>query len=381
MGFDLVIASGEDNRIMGDPLLGCLVEVRVEQKLDEPTKFAVRFLEDIQDGQPQKARQPELKLEQIITIAVRDGDDLACLCRGPVLERQAEMTQGGPGSWFEIRGLDRRDLLAREYREGSWAGRASDAAATILAPVYPNVSLDSTEKVYDFDNDPLPQRGTDLEFLKKNAVENGYHFWIGYEGVSESLTGALTLLEKANWKASPPLGDAPPAGLPSLPLGDDAITLRFNVPQNDCPNLTKLQLSEDSAQPSAVRTSTQNETDGGQDPLTTTDQAAPLGGAGQGVGQVGTARFMPPQPQGDGQDARTISEAALREAGFFVKAEISTTRHLLKRVLEPHQVVAIEGLGGANAATPFRVAEVVHVINGAEHYMDAMLETNAQVAV
>ncbi len=88
---------------------------------------------------------------------------------------------------------------------------------------------------------------------------------------------------------------------------------------------------------------------------------------------------MAPQPQGNAQTTRTINEAALREAGFFVKAEVSTTRYLLTDVLEPHQVIGVEGIGGVNSATPFRVAEVTHVINGIAHLMDAKLETNAQI--
>jgi hypothetical protein len=85
-----------------------------------------------------------------------------------------------------------------------------------------------------------------------------------------------------------------------------------------------------------------------------------------------------PRPQGGASHARRQSESALRDAGFFVSAELSTTRHLLKGVLEPHQIVAVEGLGGANGRTPFRVKSVTHVINGIGHFMDAVIETNVQ---
>ena len=88
---------------------------------------------------------------------------------------------------------------------------------------------------------------------------------------------------------------------------------------------------------------------------------------------------MRPRPASGQRNLQRRSEAALRDAGFFVSANISTTRHLLKNVLEPHQVVAVEGIGGQNGQTPFRVKSVTHVINGIGHFMDAVIETNAQL--
>ena len=75
MGFDLLIAGGTDNRLFSDDLLSCMVEVRVEQTLDQPTRFAVRFQDDIEDGKLKKASVPELKVGEIVTIAVDRGED------------------------------------------------------------------------------------------------------------------------------------------------------------------------------------------------------------------------------------------------------------------------------------------------------------------
>jgi hypothetical protein len=380
MGFDLLMAGGPDNRLFGDDLLSCLVEVRVEQTLDQPTRFAVRFQDDIEDGKLKKASVPELQLGQLVTIAVdRGGDRYVCLCRGPILEHESEMTQGGPGSSFTILGPDRRDELAREVREQNWPGRASDVARLLLAEVYPLADIQQTEDVYDLNGNSLTQRANDLEFLTKTAADHGYHFWIGYSGTAELPPAKLTVIETAYWKSSPPLQDGAPAGLPVLALSDDTLTLRYNVPREQCPNLTKLELATDGTRPSSASTATRNLTDGGDDPVEVTDQAAPMGGSGQRLAQRAPARQMATRPQGNAQDARRRNQAALRDAGFFVSANISTTRYLLKGVLEPHQVVAVEGIGGPNAKTPFRVSQVTHVINGIGHFMDAKIETNVQL--
>ncbi|MEP5807672.1 MAG: hypothetical protein ABJ310_19620, partial [Roseobacter sp.] len=105
------------------------------------------------------------------------------------------------------------------------------------------------------------------------------------------------------------------------------------------------------------------------------------GGAGEGWAAQAPARFIPPRPQGDAQTVRQINAAALREAGFFIKGEVSTTRYLLRDILEPHQIVAVQGLGQSSGNVPFRVAEVTHVINGMAHFMDAKIETNAEVTL
>jgi hypothetical protein len=381
MGFDLLIAGGTDNRIFGEDLLACLVEVRVEQTLDQPTRFAVRFQDDIENGQLKKAGLPELQVGQILTILVDKGEDkYACLCRGPILAHESEMTLGGPGSSLTVLGPDRRDELSRSVREQNWPGRASEVARLLLADTYPLSSVDATEEVYDLIGNTLPQRDNDLEFLTKLGRDHGYHFWISYSGTSETPLGTLTVIETANWKASPPLQEGAPLGLPPiLPLSDSSVTLRYNVPKEDCPNLTAFALATDGARPSAVSTATQNLTDGGQDAVEVTDQAAPMGGSGDGLATRAPARQMTPRPQGNAQDSRRRNQAALRDAGFFVSATLSTTRYMLKNLLEPHQVVAVEGVGGANGKTPFRVSSVTHVINGINHFMDAEIETNVQL--
>jgi hypothetical protein len=381
MGFDLLIAGGPDNRMFSDDLLSCLVEVRVEQTLDQPARFAVRFQDDIEDGKLKKASLPELQIGQLVTIVVDRGQDrYQCLCRGPILEHESKMTRGGPGSSFTIHGPDRRDELAREVRQQSWSGRASDVARLLMAAVYPVADIQQTDEVYDLNGNSLPQRANDLEFLTKTAADHGYHFWVTYSGTAEAPPSNLSVTETANWKSSPPLQDGAPVGVPPvLPLASDALTLRYNVPHDQCANLTKFELSTDGARPSSASTTTRNLTDGGDDPVQVTDQAAPMGGSGQGLAQRAPARALTTRPQGNSQDARRRNQAALRDAGFFVSADISTTRYLLNDVLEPHVVVTVEGIGGLNGKTPFRVAHVTHVINGIGHFMDAKIETNVQL--
>jgi hypothetical protein len=74
MGFGALIAAGEKNKLLRDDLVDCLIEVRVEQSLDEATRFAIRFQEDISNGEPLIMKAPELQCEQMMIIAVQVGD-------------------------------------------------------------------------------------------------------------------------------------------------------------------------------------------------------------------------------------------------------------------------------------------------------------------
>src|SRR5262245_50811979 len=148
MGFGAIIASGEKNELLRDDLVDCLIEVRVEQSLDEPARFAVRFQEDISNGEPMIMKAPELQCEQMITIAVQVGDAIKCLVRGPITEVKCSAKLGGPGSWYEARGQDRRIELDRECFRRAWTGRASEAAQAILSQKFDRADVQETRILY-----------------------------------------------------------------------------------------------------------------------------------------------------------------------------------------------------------------------------------------
>ncbi len=134
MGFGAIILSGDDNRLLSEDLTDSLTEVRVEQFLDRPTRFAMRFQEDYNDdGEPRMVGATQLSPEQMITVAVEDGDGLKCLVRGPITELKSSFALGGPGSWFEVHGMDRRVEMSRVCQRRAWVGMASGAAQSILS--------------------------------------------------------------------------------------------------------------------------------------------------------------------------------------------------------------------------------------------------------
>lgn len=149
MGLGAIIAAGEENELLSSELLDCITEVRVEQTLDNPIHFALRFQEDLQDGEPRVRQTPELQAEQILTIAVEVGDEIKCLVRGPITETKGSTTLGGPGSWYEVRGQDRRIEMSRVCARRAWIGRASEVAQSILSSHGFTPETQETPRVYE----------------------------------------------------------------------------------------------------------------------------------------------------------------------------------------------------------------------------------------
>jgi hypothetical protein len=150
------------------------------------------------------------------------------------------------------------------------------------------------------------------------------------------------------------------------------------VPSNQCPNVTAFQVSVDSDRPSRYRTGSMSTEEVRPSTTDASDPQPPAGQGAQRLGQLGgVVRELCMPGSGDPQETQTRGEAALTEAGWFVQATASTTRHLLGGVLKPHDVIAAVGVGPQLGSAVFRVKEATHVINAAEHFMDLALEGNS----
>jgi hypothetical protein len=316
-----------------------------------------------------------------VTVVVEVEDGLACLVRGPIVEHKSEMTIGGPGSWFEIQGMDRRDLLDRICVQATWTGRASDAARQILGQAFDELDVEDTTRVYEEARETLNQRATDLEFLTQIAARNNVHLWITYDCDRSPIGSGFEVIETAHFASSPrrPEGGvsgAVASAIQLVPTSD--LTLRVHVPSRDCPNLTAFQVTVDGGRPSRYRAGSMPTEEIRPGTTEASDPQPPAGQGAQRLGQLGgVTRELCMPGSGDPQDTQTRGEAALTAAGWFVQATASTTRHLLGGVLQPHDVVAAVGVGPRLGRAAFRIKEATHVINAAEHFMDLQLESNS----
>jgi hypothetical protein len=395
MGFGAIIASGENNTLLRDDLLDCLTEVRVEQFLDEPTRFALRFQEDISDGEPLIMQASELKCEQMITIAVQVDDVTTCLVRGPITNVKSSIKLGGPGSWHEVHGQDLRVKLNRKCVFHVGVGKASVLAKEILdgkanGVKFDRIDVEETRIVYGGTlkgGEPTAptrnQRYTDLAFISRIARDCNLHFWIEYTCQRNGLDPAgesLKVEEQANLKSSPPRPKDAPAG----PIRVDqiklvptvAVTLRVNVDKEQCQNVTAFDFSMNPERPNQFTGTAINDTDAKPYSVSPVDPQSTIVKGGQRFAGCKEPRDLCITTAGNQEELQCKAEAALTEAGWFVDATASTTFHMLGGVLLPHDVVEVAGLGEEHSG-PYQVEAVTHVINAADHFMDIQLRSNA----
>lgn len=391
MGFGAIIASGEKNKLLSDRLLDCITEVRVEQYLDDPTQFAIRFQEDIINGKPIIMEAPELQCEQMIVIAVKVGNALKCLVRGPITEVKCSITWGGPGSWYEIRGQDRRIEMDRQCIRCVWTGRASEAATAILSKLF-EANVEKTNLIYGSPRtganqatQTLNQRSTDAAFIHQIARQNNQHWWIEYECQLDPLDimgKSLKIKEKAHLKPSPPR----PKGsldLPSSPtdlvklVPTVSVSLRVNVKEAKSRNVTAFDLDIDTEQPNQFKGTTINERDLREDKTSATDPQPAIKKGGQTLAACQAQRDVCITTAGNQTELQNKAESALTEAGWYIHATASTTAFMLGGILIPHDVVEVDGLSKIHNG-PYQVAATTHVINAAEHFMDCQLRRNAR---
>lgn len=390
MGFGAIIASGDKNKLLSNELLECITEVRVEQTLDGSTRFAIRFQEDINEGEPRIGKAPELQCQKMITIAVQVGDTMKCLVRGPVTHVRSSVMLGGPGSWYEVRGQDRRVELDRRSVRRAWTGRASEAAGTILGSRFDQVDAQETRIVYGGQRvrgqpstSTLNQRATDAGFLRQIARQNNLHFWLEYDCRLSGLDPggqSLKVVEKAKLKASPPRPEgalAGPVPVDQIQLVPTVVVkLRVNVEKEQCQNVTAFELTRDPERPNQFVGSAIDDLDLSNPSTSVTDPQDPIRKGGRKFGGCMEPRDISITTAGNQDELNVRAESALTEAGWFVEATASTTAHMLGGVLIPHDIIEVEGLGPVDSG-PYQVKAVTHVINATDHFMDITLRRNA----
>jgi hypothetical protein len=98
---------------------------------------------------------------------------------------------------------------------------------------------------------------------------------------------------------------------------------------------------------------------------------------GETLASIATAeRTLCLATAGNQEELQTRSESALTDAGWFVAASASTTAHMLQGVLQPHDVIEVEGLGTRDSGA-YQVSAVTHTINAADHHQEVQLRRNS----
>jgi hypothetical protein len=353
-------------------------EIEVQQTIDGPTTFRVKFSIDICDGDftlVDDARlNPGDNDPQMTVLAYLNGETHV-LAHGIITQRKVNIAEGGSGSALEITGQDRRLVMNRRQRDATHTGRASDVVKTILDSYQFETDVAPTDISYEEDGTSLNQAAeSDLSFVDKLAGRYDRRFWIDWKA-GVGLTG-FELTETAHFKASPPRATANPLGfLPPLPLaGGGGPVLKLNA-ADGCANVAMFEVNSQAETPNQSGPMASVDTDNAQ----VTDTEAPE----STTDSLGERAAAPAQPRtrrvvsaGNAEEARTRTQAALNDASWSVQATAETSVQALNAFIAPHQTVKVTGAGALNSGDYF-VKAVSHTIDPTGHKMRIELLRNA----
>ena len=369
MSVRAVITSGD--KFVPLPFSKWATEARVEQELSKPTRFAVRFSDDLCEGKFEVAGADQIKANTPIAIFARlEDNSLACLVYGPITRVRTSSMLGGSGSWVEIHGEDQRVIMNRIGVEATWTGYAHEAAASILDLYKFNHEIEPTTIKYDEKEHKLSQRASDLAFLEDVARKNNFEFWLTYEVKG---TDTITCTPKFKLMSSPDQGAV---GQPPVLVPNKDRAINVQPPPDQCVKVTRFDVKIDYerpnsaygfAQPLDEKKPVQNQGQATQDPINPDAIAAAT--------LDGVKRKRIEEPKTDPQEQLLAQQAALTEAAWFVEVDCSTTLDMMHFLVEPHMIVDVQkatpGLSGA-----YQVKNAIHVITATDHLIDFKLRAN-----
>ncbi len=347
-------------------------QIEVVQSIEGPTTFTMRFATDVCDGKVafmEDARfKPSGKDTPLSVLAVVNGKT-SCLVHGVVTRRRGSFVEGGPGSWLEITGSDRRALMNREEKATHFSGKVSDAVRTILKPYGFDADIDDTTVEYSEEENTLAQRMTDLELVTLLAGQNDCYFWVDFE-----VKGGTKVKETAHFRPSPRRTENKPRiPLPKVLAPNVPQTLKLNS-GDGCSNVSSFELDSDGEAPNQTGNIKRVDFDSAKE--LETDIRAPTTeplGTQRNTPQKRTRRLV---TAGTVEMARIMNRAALNDAAWSVTAHAETSVFAFNGLLRAHDVVKVEG-GGKVTDGNYFVKSVTHQLNPADHKMSIDLLRNA----
>ena len=396
------IVSGADGTPWTRDQRNCVIEIRTEHKLNDPTTFSI-LMYDVPDRRGERHRMLEAGKKVAVLVRPKNEGAWHVLFQGKVSEIEEHHTQGGVGSTILYRGRDIRTIMAAHSHTGAWSGQVDAVMTQLIEEDFPEHDVEAPENnELDEEENPLGQNSNNLDFLRSQAVAYGHNFWVSYDTVPEASPGlgslnplddsapSVTITPRIHWARSPyftedgaPAGPAsalaaaaPPApDIPGLGGGDDSgpIAFKVHIDRADCPNVTAFEVVSE-----GERVETMPEQSGAaSSPGLPSPPTNPLDPPPDD--DTPNVHFVPRVVQQDA-DGATVNAALQQERGFDRRVRLSTTKAMLKRLCLPNGLATLEGVPEAVADALFRISEATHVIRIDGHWMDAVLESDGKPA-
>lgn len=420
---EVQIVTGAEGRPWSRKERECVLEIRSEHKLDDPTSFSL-----LMHHLPRRPREespasalpvagggqarPELAVGHKMAVLARPAreGDWTVLFQGKITEIETDETQGGLGSTKLYKGVDIRTIMAGRHFRGSWSGRMDDVMKHIIELDFPDPIVDAPDQneLVEEEN-PLAQNANNLDFLRAQALAVGHSLWVSYAVVPDAAAGvtlpsagpaptSVTVTPTIYWARSPIINEmigratnqaanalgalvggatgAGIAGALSVPVGDQGgpIPFKVHLSGRSCPNVTTFEVTSDGQEVAAMP----SDPEGPSAPLNVPPPPEnPAAAAPDADAPV--VYFKPPTTQANEED-EAVNQALEIAQRFKVEVKLSTTKRMLQRLVLSHELAELIGVDEPLAGKLFRIKEVTHVIRADNHYMDVVLDGDGETA-
>jgi phage protein D len=328
------------------------LEVELDEELAGMFRLDVALLLQA-DGTWTYLDDDRLTIWKPVTISAGFDDDVQPVLKGYITHLRPVFAAGLDQCHLEIWGMDASVLMDREDKLKDWPGKKDSDIATEIFGAYgltPNV--EDTGIVHDDRVSTIIQRETDIQFLRRLALRNGYECFVDGD------TGYFR----------PPQLSATPQPVLSVQFGDDTNVNRFQLEVNALgpAKAAMVQLERDSKELIDVASVA-----GSQQALGTKPADSYLGpGMTPGLVQVSKAVTT-----GDAE-MTALCQGLANEGEWFVCGSGEVAANQYGSVLKPRGLVTIKGIGETYSGV-YYVSHVDHVFTADGYVQRFRVKRNA----
>lgn len=347
--FSLTI-DGEEATDLYPDLLN--VEVELDDALDGMFRLKLSIAQD-RDGIWSHLDDDRLHPWKEVVIRAGFGDEMEDLITGYITHVKPHFASEPTACLLEVWGMDGSVLMDREEKLKDWPNKKdSDIAAEIFGLYGFSAEAEDTVVVHDEAMSTIIQRETDIQFLKRLALRNGYECYVG------GTTGYFR----------PPQIDETPQPTLAVHFGDETNVGGLSIEVNALAPATVAMYQIDRNTKEVLEA------------VVESSRQTPLGSR-NGTGLLGAG--MQPAKAYIGMNAATgvpemtaLCQGLFHEGEWFVTGEGQIHANEYGHVLTPRGTVTIKGLGETHSGI-YYVSRVTHVFTSEGYTQSFKVKRNA----
>lgn len=273
----------------------------------------------------------------VVTAGLEDGSEQ--LISGYITHIRPAFGLGLDDCHLEICGMDASVLMDREDKLKDWPSRKdSDIATEIFGTYGLTPTVEDTDSIHDEQVSTIIQRETDIQFLKRLALRNGYECYVDGE------TGFF----------QPPQVSGAPQPLLSVQFGDDTNVNWFHLDVNALTTMDveMVQIDHDTKDVLDATSAPGMQQALGANPATSYLGAGMTSGL-LCVGKIATT---------GNSEMTALCQGLYNEGEWFVTGKGEVAANQYGNVLKPRAPVTIKGIGETYSGI-YYVTHVTHIFN------------------